>query len=36
MTSGAFVAPVVAEIVDYYFGQSDSMELYQTENTLIP
>ncbi len=36
MTSGAFVAPVVAEIVDYYFGQSDSMELYQAENTLIP
>jgi penicillin-binding protein 2 len=36
MTSGAFVAPVVAEIVDYYFGQSDSLELYQTENTLIP
>lgn len=36
MTSGAFVAPVVAEIVEYYFGQSDSMELYQTENTLIP
>ena len=36
MTSGAFVAPVVAEIVDYYFGQSDSMELYQPENTLIP
>ncbi|MBQ2842113.1 MAG: hypothetical protein IJE72_03665 [Clostridia bacterium] len=36
MTSGAFVAPVVAEIVDYYFGQTDAMELYQTENTLIP
>lgn len=36
MTSGAFVAPVVAEIVDYYFGQSDSMDIYQAENTLIP
>lgn len=36
MTSGAFVAPVVASIVDYYFGQTDTMELYQTENTLIP
>lgn len=36
MTSGAFVAPVVADIVDYYFGQTDTMELYQTENTLIP
>lgn len=36
MTSGAFVAPVVTEIVDYYFGQTDTMELYQTENTLIP
>ena len=36
MTSGAFVAPVVASIVDYYFGQTDTMEIYQTENTLIP
>ena len=36
MTSGVFVAPVVAEIVDYYFGQSDEMEKYQPENTLIP
>lgn len=36
MTSGAFVAPVVAEIVDYYFAQSDTMDSYQAENTLIP
>ena len=36
MTSGVFVAPVVADIVDYYFGQSDAMDSYQTENTLIP
>ena len=36
MTSGAFVAPVVADIVDYYYGQSDALETYQPENTLIP
>jgi len=36
MTSGAFVAPVVADIVDYYYGQSDAMDSYQPENTLIP
>ena len=36
MTSGVFVAPVVADIVEYYFGQSDAMDSYQTENTLIP
>lgn len=36
MTSGVFVAPVVAAAVDYYFGQSDSMQSYQTENVLIP
>ncbi len=36
MTSGAFVAPVVADIVDYYYGQSDSLQSYQVENTLIP
>ena len=36
MTSGAFVAPVVADIVDYYYGQSDEMAKYQLENTLIP
>ena len=36
MTSGAFVAPVVAEIVDYYYGQNDKMAHFQPENTLIP
>lgn len=36
MTSGVFVAPVVAAAVEYYFGQTDSMESYQTENVLIP
>ena len=36
MTSGAFVAPVVADIVEYYYGQSDEMAKYQPENTLIP
>ena len=36
MTSGAFVAPVVASIVDFYFGQTDTMDVYHTENTLIP
>ena len=36
MTSGAFVAPVVADIVDYYYGQSDALDTYQPENTLIP
>ena len=36
MTSGVFVAPIVADIVEYYFGQSDAMDSYQTENTLIP
>lgn len=36
MTSGAFVAPVVADIVEYYYGQSDALDTYQPENTLIP
>ena len=36
MTSGAFVAPVVADIVEYYYGQSDTLDTYQPENTLIP
>lgn len=36
MTSGAFLAPVVADIVEYYYGQSDELETYQPENTLIP
>lgn len=36
MTSGAFLAPVVADIVEYYYGQSDEMAEYQPENTLIP
>ena len=36
MTSGAFVAPVVADIVEYYYGQSDELDHYQPENVLIP
>ncbi len=36
MTSGAFVAPVVADIVDYYYGRSDTLDSYQQENVLIP
>ena len=36
MTSGAFVAPVVADIVEYYYGQSDTLDSYQQENVLIP
>ena len=36
MTSGVFVAPVVAAVVDYYFGQSGSTEAAQPENSLLP
>ena len=36
MTSGAFVAPVVADIVEYYYGRSDTLDSYQQENVLIP
>ena len=36
MTSGAFLAPVVADIVEYYYGQSDALDSYQQENVLIP
>ena len=36
MTSGAFLAPVVADIVEYYYGQSDTLDSYQQENVLIP
>ena len=36
MTSGAFVAPVVRDICDYYFGQSGTFEDLQPENTFIP
>lgn len=38
MTSGAFVAPVVAEIVEYYFGEggAEDYDTIQSENTLIP
>lgn len=36
MTSGVFVAPVVAAVAEYYFGQSDTTASVQTENTLIP
>ena len=30
------IASVVAAIVEYYFGQSDSMQTNQQENILIP
>ncbi len=36
MTSGAFLGTVVADIVEYYYGQSDTLDEYQPENTLIP
>ncbi len=36
MTSGAFLATVVADIVEYYYGQSDTLSEFQPENTLIP
>ncbi len=36
MTSGVYVAPVVADIVDYYFGEAENLEDFGTENTLIP
>lgn len=36
MTSGVFVAPVVAEIVDYYFGEAENLEEFGQENILIP
>lgn len=36
MTSGVYVAPVVAEIVDYYFGEAENLEDFEQENTLIP
>ena len=36
MTSGVYVAPVVEEICEYYFGQSGTFEDFQTENTFIP
>ena len=36
MTSGTFVAPVVADIVEYYYGRSDTLDSYQQENVLIP
>ena len=35
-TSGARLSTVVAEIVKYYFSQSDTMLGYQQENVLIP
>lgn len=36
MTSGVFVAPVVADICEFYFGQSGTFEDLQPENTFIP
>ena len=36
MTSGVYVAPVVAEICDFYFSQSGTFEDFQPENTFIP
>lgn len=35
-TSGARLSTVVADIANYYFGQSDTMQSYQQENVLIP
>lgn len=34
--AGSRLSSVVAEIVNYYFGQSDSMQTNQQENVLIP
>ena len=34
--AGSRLSSVVAEIVKYYFGQSDSMQTNQQENILIP
>ena len=34
--SGSRLSPVVADICEYYFGQSDSMQKNQQENVLIP
>ncbi len=34
--AGSKLSPVVAEICNYYFGQSDSMQKNQQENILIP
>ena len=34
--AGSKLSPVVAEICNYYFGQSDSMQKNQQENVLIP
>ncbi len=36
MTSGVFVAPVVREICDYYFGQNGTFDDMQSEGTFIP
>ena len=36
MVSGVYVAPVVADIVEFYFGESENLEEFGTENTLIP
>lgn len=35
-TSGSRLSTVVAAVVDYYFGQSDTMQGIQQENVLIP
>ena len=34
--AGSRLSSVVADIVEYYFGQSDSMQTNQQENVLIP
>ncbi len=34
--AGSKLSPVVAEIVKYYFGQSDTMQANQQENILLP
>ncbi|MCR5150529.1 MAG: hypothetical protein K6B52_04835 [Clostridiales bacterium] len=36
MTSGVFIAPVIAAIVDYYCGRSDESRSVEVRNALIP
>lgn len=35
MTSGVFVAPVAADVYEYYFAEGDSLDEAATENTLL-
>ncbi len=36
MTSGSYLAPAVADVVEYYFSESEALNDIQAENTLIP